>query len=71
MVLCWIMRLSQVFGLLSFTDQIDLFAQMSACGDFYTAGETPRAPRAPSLAWERDPSRSPCKKCLWLPFNPI
>ena len=46
----WITSATKNIGLLSFAAQVDLFAKMSAFGDFYTAGETPRAPRAPSSA---------------------
>ena len=44
------MRSTKNPDLLIFADQIDLFVHMSAFGDFYTAGETDRAPRAPCSA---------------------
>ena len=50
MVLFQIMRSTKNPDMLSFATQIDLFDQMSAFGNFYAAGETPRAPRAPSSA---------------------
>ena len=31
----------------------------------------PTKPPIAAAPWERDPSRSPYKKCLWRPFNPI